>query len=143
VDPIPAVEREIAFDLARRGVFVAPLALAVGGVVAGVDGVISVAIALAIVTVNFMVAALSVGWAANISPQAVGATAAGGYVLRLGAIFVALFFLKDASFINLPVLGFALVLTHLALLFWETKHLSISLAAPGLRPHGPVISGEE
>ena len=57
--------------------------------------------------------------------------------MRLGAIFVALFFLKDASFIDLPVLGFALVLTHLALLFWETKHLSISLAAPGLKPAAP------
>jgi hypothetical protein len=143
VDPIPAVERDIAFDLVRRGVFVAPVALAIGGLVAGVDGVISVAIALAIVSVNFLVAALSVGWAANISPQAVGAAAAGGYVVRLTAIFVALFFLKDASFVNLAVLGFALVLTHLALLFWETKHLSISLAAPGLRPQRPVISGEE
>ena len=143
MDPIPAVEREIAFDLARRGVIVAPIALLVGGLVAGVDGVVSVAIALAIVTVNFLVAAWSVGWAAHVSPQAVGAAAAGSYILRLAAIFVALFFLKDASFINLPVLGFALVLTHLALLFWETKHLSISLAAPGLRPQRPVISGEE
>jgi hypothetical protein len=143
VDPIPAVERDIAFDLARRGVIVAPIALLIGGLVAGVDGVISVAIALAIVTVNFVVAALTVGWAANISPQAVGAAAAGSYVVRLAAIFVALFLLKDASFIDLAVLGFALVLTHLALLFWETKHLSISLAAPGLRPQRPVISGEE
>jgi hypothetical protein len=143
VDPIPAVERDIAFDLARRGAIVAPIALLIGGLVAGVDGVISVAIALAIVTANFVVAALLVGWAANISPQAVGGAAAAGYVLRLGAIVVVLFLLKDASFINLPVLGFALVLTHLALLFWETKHLSISLAAPGLRPQRPVISGEE
>ena len=143
MDPIPAVERDIAFDLARRGVLVAPLALAVGALVAGVDGLVSVAIALAIVTVNFLVAALSVGWAANVSPQAIGAAAAASYVVRLAAIFVVLFFLKDASFINLAVLGFALVLTHLALLFWETKHLSISLAAPGLRPQRPVIPGEE
>jgi hypothetical protein len=41
------------------------------------------------------------------------------------------------------VLGFALVLSHLALLFWETKHLSISLAAPGLKPDRPALSGEE
>jgi hypothetical protein len=143
VDPIPAVERDIAFDIARRGVFVAPLAVAVGALIAGYDGAISVALAIAIVTVNFVVAALIVGWAANISPQAVGGAAAGGYVFRLGVIFVVLFFLKDASFVDLPVLGFALVLTHLALLFWETKHLSISLAAPGLRPQRPVISGEE
>jgi hypothetical protein len=143
VDPIPAVEREIAFDLAKRGILVAPVALAIGGLIAGVDGVISVAIALGIVTINFLVAAWSVGWAANVSPQAVGAAAAGSYVVRLGAIFVALFLLKDASFIDLPVLGFALVLSHLALLFWETKHLSITLAAPGLKPERPALSGEE
>ena len=142
MDPIPAVERDIALDLAKRGVFVAPVALAIGGLIAGVDGVISVAIALGIVTINFLVAAWSVGWAANVSPQAVGAAAA-SYVVRLGAIFVALFLLKDASFVDLPVLGFALVLSHLALLFWETKHLSISLAAPGLKPERPVLSGEE
>jgi hypothetical protein len=41
------------------------------------------------------------------------------------------------------VLGFALVGTHLALLFWETKHLAITLAAPGLKPRRPAISGEE
>jgi len=143
VDPIPAVEREIALDLAKRSVFVAPFALAIGGLVAGVDGVISVAIALAIVALNFLVAAWSVGWAANVSPQAIGAAAAASYVVRLGAIVLALFLLKDVSFIDLPVLGFTLVLSHVALLFWETKHLSISLAAPGLKPERPALSGEE
>jgi hypothetical protein len=143
VDPIPAVEREIAFDLVRRGALVAPVALAIGGLVAGVDGVVSVAIALVIVTVNFLVAALSTGWAAKVSPQAIGMAAALSYVVRLGAIFLTLFLLKDASWIDLPVLGFALVLTHLALLAWETKHLAISLAAPGLRPQRTAISGEE
>jgi hypothetical protein len=69
--------------------------------------------------------------------------AALSYVVRLGTIFLVLFFLKDASFIDLPVLGFALVGTHLALLFWETKHLAITLGAPGLRPRRPAISGEE
>jgi hypothetical protein len=143
VDPIPAVEREIAFDLARRGVLVAPVALAIGGLIAGVDGVLSVAVALVIVTLNFVVAAVSTGWAAKVSPQAIGAAAALSYVVRLGAIFLVLFLLKDASWIDLPVLGFALVLTHLALLSWEAKHLAISLAAPGLRPPRTAISGEE
>jgi hypothetical protein len=143
VDAIPAVERDIAIDLARRGALLAPVALLLGGAVAGVDGVISVAIALVIVTVNFLVAAFSVGWAAKVSPQAIGAAAAVSYIVRLGAIFAALFLLKDASFVDLPVLGFTLVLTHVALLAWETKHLAISLAAPGLKPQRPVTTGKE
>jgi hypothetical protein len=143
VDAIPAVEREIGFDLARRGIFLAPVALLAGGLIAGVDGVVSVAIALGIVTVNFLAAAVSTSWAAKAGPQAIGLAAATSFVVRLGLILLALFLLKDASFVDLPVLGFALVLTHLALLAWETKHLSISLASPGLKPQPPAISGEE
>jgi hypothetical protein len=143
VDAIPAVERDIGFDIARRGIFVAPIALAIGALVAGVDGVVSVAIALAIVTVNFLAAAVSTGWAAKSGPQAIGLAAATGFIVRLGLILLALFLLKDASFVSLPVLGFTLVGTHLALLAWETKHLSISLASPGLKPQPPAISGEE
>jgi hypothetical protein len=143
VDAIPAVERDIAFDLVRRGVFVAPVALVIGAVVAGVDGLVSVAIAVAIVVVNFLVAALIVSRFAQISPQAAGGAAAAGYVVRLGAIFVALLLLKDLSWINLKVLGFTLVGTHLVLLAWETKHLSISLAAPGLKPSASALSRED
>jgi hypothetical protein len=143
VDPIPAVERDIAFDLVRRSALVAPVALAAGALIAGVDGVISVAIALAIVALNFTVAAVSVGWAAKVSPTAVGGAAAVSYIVRLATILVALFVLKHQSFVDFKVLGFTIVITHLALLAWETKHLSISLAAPGLKPQRPAISGEE
>jgi hypothetical protein len=143
VDPIPAVEREIALDLVRRSVFVAPIVLAAGALVAGVNGVVSVAIALGVVAANFLVSAFSVGWAAKVSPQAVGAAAAVSYVVRLAAIFVVLFLLKNQSWIDLKVLGFSIVGTHLALLLWETKHLSISLAAPGLKPGGHALSREE
>ncbi|MCU1427127.1 MAG: hypothetical protein JWL83_1127 [Actinomycetia bacterium] len=143
MDPIPAVERDIALDLVRRSVFVAPIVLAVGALVAGVNGVISVAIALGVVAANFLVSAFSVGWAAKVSPQAVGGAAVVSYVLRLAAIFVALFLLKDQSWIDLKVLGFSIVGTHLALLLWETKHVSISLAAPGLKPGGHALSREE
>ena len=143
MDPIPAVERDIAFDLVRRGALVAPLAIAAGALVAGVNGAISVAIAIAIVACNFLVAAFSVGWAAKISPQAVGGAAAASYVVRLAAIFLALFLLKGQSFIDLKVLGFSIVITHVFLLAWETKHLSISLGAPGLKPRSSAFSGKE
>jgi hypothetical protein len=143
MDPIPAVEREIAFDIVRRGALVAPIALLAGAIVAGLDGLVSVAIGLAIVAANFLVAAAIVGRAAKISPGALGGAAAAGYVVRLGTIFIALFLLKDQPWINLKVLGFTIVMTHLALLAWETKHLSISLAAPGLKPKASALSRED
>ena len=64
----------------------------------------------------------------------VGGVALGGYVVRLGLILVALVLLRHDSWIVLPWLGFTLVGAHLVLLFWETRYVSLSLAAPGLAP---------
>jgi hypothetical protein len=63
--------------------------------------------------------------------------------VRLTVIILVLWLLKDEPWINLPILGFTLVFTHVGLLFWEAKYLSITLAAPGLRPARPVTSGDQ
>ena len=36
----------------------------------------------------------------------------------------------------LKALGVTLIVTHLGLLIWETRHVSASLAYPGLKPTG-------
>jgi hypothetical protein len=46
--------------------------------------------------------------------------------------------LRHVSWIDLPTLGFVLVGTHIGLLSWEAKHVSLTLAAPGLRPARPT-----
>jgi hypothetical protein len=56
---------------------------------------------------------------------------------------VALLLLRHQSWIDLPTFGFVLVGTYLVLLFWEAKFVSMSLAAPGLRPSRPVTSGDQ
>jgi hypothetical protein len=38
------------------------------------------------------------------------------------------------SWVSKVPLGITIVLTHLGLLAWETRHVSISLAYPGLKP---------
>ena len=139
----PEVERDIALDLVKHGLLIAPVVILVAGLVSGWDGTVSAAIALAIVCLNFTLAALSVGWAAKISPVMVGGVALGGYVVRLGLILVALVLLRHVSWIVLPWLGFTLVGAHLVLLFWEMRYVSLSLAAPGLRPRLPVPTGEK
>ena len=83
------------------------------------------------------------GRAAKISPAAVGGAALGGYVVRLALILVALVLLRHVSWIVLPWLGFTIVGAHLGLLFWETRYISLQLAAPGLRPRGTVSMGDE
>ena len=139
----PQVERDIALDLVKHGLLLSPVVILVAGIVSGWDGTASAAIALGIVCLNFTLAALSVGWAAKISPVMVGGVALGGYVVRLGLILVALVLLRHVSWIVLPWLGFTLVGAHLVLLFWEMRYVSMSLAAPGLRPRVPVPTGEK
>jgi uncharacterized membrane protein len=130
----PAVEREVALDIVRRGLMVAPPIVLVAGLVRGWDGAASAAVALAIVLVNFLAAAAIMSYAAKSGPTALGVAAAGGYVVRLSVILIALVLLRNVSWIDLPVLGLVMVLTHIGLLTWEAKHVSLTLAAPGLKP---------
>ena len=60
-----------------------------------------------------------------------------GYLFRLALIFVAVFVVKDASWISIPAVGAANIVTHLGLLVWELQYVSISLAYPGLKPSTP------
>ena len=135
---VPLVEREVALDIVRRGLMVSPLVLAVAGAIRGWNGVSSAAIALGIVLVNFLAASAIMTRAAKSGPTAIGAAALGGYVLRLAVIIVALVLLRHQPWIDLPTLGIAIVGTHLGLLVWEMKYVSLTLAAPGLKPARPT-----
>lgn len=142
MDEIPPVERHIAFDLAKRGLWVAPVVILVAGLARGFDGALGAAAALAIVLANFAVAAVSVSWAAKYSPKATGGVALGGFVVRLGVILVAMILLRRSSVIDFPAFAITLLVAHLGLLTWESRHVSMSLGAPGLRPRPPVPHGE-
>jgi hypothetical protein len=137
---VPLVEREVALDIVKRGLMVSPLILLLSAI-RGWDGVASGAIALGIVLVNFLAAAAIMSRAAKSGPTAIGAAALGGYVLRLAVILVALVLLRHQPWIDLPTLGFVIVGTHLGLLVWEMKYVSLTLAAPGLKPARP--SGDQ
>ncbi len=130
----PAPETEIAHDLARRAVFVAPVLVVLSGLVWGIDGVLSSAYAVALVVVNFLVAAALMAWAAKISVGMLMGTILAGYLVRLGALTLAVLAVRDAAWVELLPLGLTLVTTHLGLLVWEARHVSLSLAFPGLKP---------
>jgi hypothetical protein len=139
---VPLVEREVALDIVRRGLMVAPVVVLVAGL-RGWDGCASAAIALGIVLVNFLTAAAIMTRAAKSGPTAIGAAALGGYVLRLAVILIALVLLRHQPWIDLPTLGFVIVGTHLGLLVWEMKYVSLTLAAPGLKPARPGTTGDQ
>jgi len=139
-----APEQEIALDLAKRGVWVAPVLVAVGGAIWGVDGALSAAFAVGLVIANFLLSAAMLAWAGRISVGFVLGAAMFGYLFRLGLITVAVLLVKDLAWVELVPLGLTLIVTHLGLLLWETKYVSASLAHPGLKPGAaPTLSTKE
>lgn len=127
-------EPQIVRDMLKRGVWVAPIMVLIGMFFWGFPGALSVAYGVALVALNFVLAATLNSWAARISVAALGAAAMFGFLVRLGLIFLAVLLVRDASWVSLVPLGLTLIITHLGLLFWEMKFISASLAFPGLKP---------
>mgnify|MGYP001813545204 FL=1 len=130
--PSPAMA--VAFDLAKRSLWLLPVVIFVSAAFWGIDGVASTLYALAIVVVNFLLAGWMLAVTGRISAAMMGAAALFGFLLRLGLIFLAVLLVKDAGWLELVPFGITLVATHLVLLFWEMRHISSSLAFPGLKP---------
>jgi hypothetical protein len=138
--PGPSPEVSVSADMVKRGLLVAPLLIAVCGLIWGVDGAASSAYGILIVLVNFALAAGIVAFTARISLQVMMAAVMFGYLLRLGLIFLAVYVVKDAGWISLPALGATIIFTHLGLLVWEMKYVAMSLAYPGLKPKPSTVS---
>lgn len=130
----PAPEIAVSRDMIKRGVLVAPVLIALCGVIWGMDGVWSGAYGIAIVLTNFALAAALIASAARISLGLMMAATLFGYLIRLALIFLAVWLVKDAAWISFPALGSTIIITHLGLLFWEMKYVALSLAYPGLKP---------
>lgn len=130
----PAPEMAVSRDIIKRGVIVAPVLIALCAVIWGADGAWSSAYGIVIVLANFAVAAALVTVTAKISVGVMMGAVLFGYLARLALIFAAVWFVQDAAWISFPALGATIIVTHLGLLMWEMKYVSISLAHPGLKP---------
>ena len=130
----PAPAMQVGFDMVKRGAAVAPLLVGLGAILDGTAGAASVAYGLAIVLVNFALSAALIGWASKISFAAVAGVSLFGFLIRLGLVFVAVYPVAEASWVNLLILCTTLIVAHLGLLMWELRYVSASLAYPGLKP---------
>ena len=130
----PAVERELAFDMVRRGVVVAPVLVLLAALVWGGDGAWSALVAVGLVLVNLALSALALSWAARVSLTMIMAVALGGFAVSMGLVVAVVALVRDEPWIHLTALAVAVLATHLGLLFWELRYVSASLAYPGLKP---------
>jgi hypothetical protein len=133
----PPVERELAVDMAKRALPIAPLLIVVSALIWGADGAWSSLVAVAIVVLNLLTAAAAMTWAARRSMATLMAVALGGFVVRMAVIVAIVALLRDQPWINLVALAVNILVTQLGLLVLELRYVSASLAFPGLKPAAP------
>jgi hypothetical protein len=49
-------------------------------------------------------------------------------------VSAAIFFVRNLSWVELLPLGLTIIISHIGLLFWELRYVSLTLAFPGLKP---------
>jgi hypothetical protein len=134
LNDVPAVETQLAGDMVKRVIPVAPIIVVVAGVIGGANGAWSALLAIVVVAANFLLAAVSLSWAARISPVALMATAFGGFLARMGLVTAVILAVRHTSWISLTAFAITILATHLGLLLWEMKYVGASLAFPGVKP---------
>lgn len=130
----PAVEQQVAWDMIRRGLPVAPVLMLGAGAIWGVDGALSSGYAVLLVMANFALSAAILTFAARISLAVMMSAVLGGYLLRLALVTVAVLAVIHQSWVVVVPLALTLMITHLGLLIWETRYVSATLAYPALKP---------
>jgi hypothetical protein len=143
-----AYERDIAADLVKHGLLVAPFVIGAGWLFQGRPGAVGVAAALGVVLFNYFVAGTAQSWAAaKGSPGLLGGTVLVSLIFRFTVVVVALSLLRNRSFLDYGSFGIAIVVSHLGLLAWEAKSVQLSLAFPGLKPdrnpHANAFGGKD
>jgi hypothetical protein len=127
-------EQEVARDLSRRALMVLPAFLLVGALFDGLSGAASAALALALVALNFRLGAAIIARAMAISLNALYGAVLFGYLFRLGFMTAVVLVVRNGEWFATVPFAITLLITHLGLLTWETKHVAASLAFPGLAP---------
>jgi len=128
----PAVE--VALDICRRGIILTPFVMAVAYLFDGMVGSVSILIGVLIVLINFCISAYILAWASKFGHSLVASMSISGFFFRSSSIAATVLLVKDFEWVNLILLSFTLIVTHLGLLFWELRYISMTLAFPGLKP---------
>lgn len=115
-------------ELVRRALPFVPIAgvvaFGLGALAGGVDVGWSAAIGVGIVAANLVASALSIAWAASISPTLVFAVALGGFFLRMVVLVIALVLLNTLGWFSPTAFALAVVPATIVLLVFEARVFS-------------------
>lgn len=135
------IESRIARDLAKKAAIAAPILVVGIGAWRGVDAGAAVALAFAVVVVNFLASAAVLGWTARRTPELLMGVAMMSFLGRLVLVTAIGVGIKALDIVDWPVFCITLVAGYLGLLFWEMRSISLSLASPGLEPRPSTHAG--
>jgi hypothetical protein len=119
-----APESELVRRIAPFAIPVVIVAFAVGTLIGGTDAGWSSAIAIGVVTLNFVAHGWSLALAAQISPMILYAVGLGGFIVRLGVIVAVIALLQQTEWFSIAAFIAALVPCTVALLVVEMKMLA-------------------
>jgi hypothetical protein len=117
-------ERELARKVLRYVPLTLAVAFSLGMLVGGTGAGSSAAIGVAVVTSNSVASALSIAWAAGVSPAVVFAVAMGGFFLRMTVIVIVLVGLNRLSWFSPTSFALSVVPMTIVLLAYEARTLS-------------------
>jgi hypothetical protein len=133
-ESVDHIESRIARDLVKHALYAAPIAIVAVGLWRGVDAGAAVALALALVIGNFLVSAAILGAAARRSPELLMGVALMSFLVRFLALTAIGIGVKELDIVDWPVFCITLVVSYFALLLWELRSISFTMASPGLKP---------
>lgn len=126
-EPAPGrtdIETRIGLATAARGVWVAPVLIAVFWLTSGRLGALSAGIGVLIVVANFALSGVILSKAAAISLKLYHAAALFGFFIRLGLIIVVMVLLVQVMEVDRSAMGISAIVSYFVLLSWEAVAVS-------------------
>ncbi len=120
--PVPderPIEAIIGKNIAKRGLFVAPVLAVIFGILQGWPGVVAALVGVAIVIGNFLLGGHIMARAARVSMSLYHAAALFGFLIRLGLITASMLIIANVTDLDRMALGISVVVSYLVLLSWE------------------------
>ncbi len=127
-------ERALVFDLARLGLIVGPVFMAICGLAWGWHGLASSFFALVLVIGNLFLGAMIIETSAKISLNFLMGAVLGGFLVRLILLTVIVLPVRHFAWFTPVPFAISLVGGHLVLLAWESKRVSTTLSSPNAAP---------
>lgn len=115
--------------MARRSLWVFPAWVVVSGFIWGLGGAFSSALGYVLVIGNLAAAAALMAWGARTSPVALMGATLGGFIARLAVLAGIVLVVAQLSFFEPVPTAITIITSHLGLLVWEIRYVSLRLSA--------------